>query len=42
MSDNPVVTLSEKAFIEDELKVLSKEDLFAVNEIKRVLSDQEL
>ena len=42
MSDNPIVTLSEKAFIQDELNTLSKEDLFAINEIKRVLEVPEL
>lgn len=42
MSDNPLVTLSEKAFIQHDLNSLSKEDLFAINEIKRVLSDKEL
>lgn len=42
MSDEPIVTITEKALIKEELDSLSKEDLFAIKEIKRVLKSPEL
>jgi hypothetical protein len=42
MDNDPIVTIAEKALIEEELNGLSKEDLFAIEEIKRVLKSQEL
>lgn len=42
MSENPIVTLTAKALIEKELEGLSKEDRWAIDEIKRILSLGEL
>jgi hypothetical protein len=42
MDDNPIVVLSEKAYIQEELMSLPKEDLWAINEIKRLLNSTEL
>jgi hypothetical protein len=42
MSKDPIVTISKKAVIEEELGNISKEDLWSLNEIKRVLKIQEL
>jgi hypothetical protein len=40
--DNPIVTLTEKAFDEEELSKLSREDKWGIEEIKRLLKIQEL
>jgi len=42
MSESPIVTLSEKALDPSELAKLSKEDLWSVQEIKRLLKAKEL
>lgn len=40
--ENPIVKLTEKAFNEDELSKLPKEDRWGIEEIKRLLKSQEL
>lgn len=35
--ENPVVRLAEKAFDQEEISRLSKDDQFAVNELKRII-----
>lgn len=40
--NDPVVTLTEKAFNNTELSILSKEDLWSLQEIKRILKTKEL
>ena len=42
MSENPVVTLSNKALDDNEVAKLSKEDQWSIKEIKRLLKAQEL
>jgi hypothetical protein len=42
MDDNPMVTLTEKAFSQSEIDKLSKEDKWGIEEIKRILKTQEL
>lgn len=42
MSENPIVTLTEKSFDEKELAMLSKRDRWGVEEIKRLLAAGEL
>ena len=42
MSENPIVTLTEKSFDESALSLLSKEDRWGVEEIKRLLAAGEL
>jgi len=42
MSENPIVTLTAKSLNEKDLKELSKEDRWAIDEIKRILSLGEL
>lgn len=42
LSDNPIVKITEKAIDENELSTLSKEDLWGLEEIKRLLKSQEL
>jgi hypothetical protein len=42
MSDSPIVTITEKALIQDEINQLSKSDQWAIEEIKRILRVQEL
>lgn len=42
MSDSPVVRLTDKAFDENVISQLSKEDQYSLQEIKRILSIQEL
>lgn len=42
LSDDPIVNISDKAFDEEALKSLSKDDLRAMKEIKRVLGSSEL
>ena len=42
MSENPIVTLTEKSFDENALSLLSKEDRWGVEEIKRLLAAGEL
>lgn len=41
MSENPVVTLTNKAFDEKYIKMLSDQDKWAIQEIKRLLSSRE-
>lgn len=40
--ENPIVVLTNKAFDESELSKLSKEDRWGIEEIKRLLKNQEL
>lgn len=40
--ENPIVTLTEKAFIKEELDKLSKDDRWGIEEIKRLYKSQEL
>lgn len=42
MSDNPIVTLTQKALDPQEVAKLSKEDQWSIEEIKRLLKSQEL
>ena len=42
MSDNPIVTLTQKALDPQEVARLSKEDQWSIEEIKRLLKSQEL
>ena len=42
MSDSPIVTLSEKAFNEEEMSSLSDQDKWAIQEVKRLLATGEL
>lgn len=42
MSDNPIVTLAQKAFDEDQVKNLSPQDKWAILEIKRLITSGEL
>jgi len=42
MSDSPIVTLSEKAFNEEEISTLSDQDKWAIQEVKRLLTTGEL
>lgn len=42
MSDSPIVTLSEKAFNEEEISSLSDQDRWAIQEVKRLLATGEL
>ena len=42
MDENPIVTLTEKAFDKAEINKLSKEDKWGIEEIKRILKTQEL
>ena len=42
MEENPIVTLAPKAFDQDEVAKLSKEDRWGIEEIKRLLKSQEL
>jgi hypothetical protein len=42
MSDSPIVTLAEKALDKAELDKLSKQDLWSIQEIKRLLTAKEL
>ena len=42
MSDNPIVTLTEKAFDPNEVEGLSSSDKWAIQEIKRILSSREV
>ena len=42
MSDNPIVTLTEKAFDQSALSSLSQEDRWGIEEIKRLLTAEEL
>jgi len=37
-AENPIVTLTEKALDQEEIESLSKEDRWAIEEIKRILS----
>lgn len=40
--ENPIVKLTEKAFDQEEISKLSKEDIWGIEEIKRLLKSQEL
>ena len=42
MSENPIVTLTQKALDHNEIAKLSKEDQWSIQEIKRLLKSQEL
>jgi len=42
MSENPIVTLTQKALDHNEIAKLSKEDQWQIEEIKRLLKSQEL
>ncbi len=42
MSENPIVTLTEKSLSSEELAKLSKEDQWSINEIKRLFKLKEL
>lgn len=42
MSDNPIVTLSSKAFDDEEIKSLPAQDKWALAEIKRLMTSGEL
>lgn len=42
MSDNPIVTLSQKAFNDEEINNLSQQDKWAILEIKRLMTNREL
>lgn len=42
MKDNPIVTLTEKAFDQDAINTLSESDRWAVQEIKRLMTSGEL
>ena len=42
IEENPKVTLTDKAFDKEELAKLSKEDIWGIEEIKRLLKSQEL
>ena len=42
MDDNPIVTLTAKALDKEELSKLPKEDVWSIEEIKRLLKSQEL
>ena len=42
MSENPIVTLTQKALDPQEVTKLSKEDQWSIEEIKRLLKSQEL
>lgn len=42
MSENPIVTLTQKALDPQEVARLSKEDQWSIEEIKRLLKSQEL
>jgi hypothetical protein len=40
-SDNPIVALNDKAFDPEALSTLSKENIWALDEIKRLMQDKE-
>lgn len=40
MSENPIVTLSEKSYDEKEISKLSKEERWSIEEVKRLLSSK--
>lgn len=42
LADDPSVTLTDKAFIDDELKKLSSQELWSLEEIKRLLKKREV
>jgi hypothetical protein len=42
MADSPIVTLSDKAFDDNEIQSLSHQDKWAVQEVKRLLATGEL
>jgi len=42
MSENPIVTLAQKALDPEEVSRLSKEDQWSIEEIKRLLKNKEL
>ncbi len=42
LQEEPVVTLSEKAFIKEEIDKLSNQEIWSLEEIKRLLTTQEL
>jgi hypothetical protein len=42
MEDDPIVTLAEKAFSEPDIKELSVEEKWSLNETKRMLRNKEL
>ena len=42
MSDNPIVTLAQKAFDEEQIKNLTPQDRWAILEIKRLMASGEL
>lgn len=42
MSDNPIVTLAQKAFDEEQIKNLTPQDKWAILEIKRLMTSGEL
>jgi hypothetical protein len=42
LSDNPLVSLTDKAFIDEELSKLNSKDLWSLEEIKRLLKNKEV
>ena len=42
LSDNPSVSLTDKAFIDEELSKLNSKDLWSLEEIKRLLKSKEV
>jgi hypothetical protein len=42
LSDNPEVTVTNKAFIQEELDKLSRQELWSLEEIKRLLKRREV
>lgn len=42
MSDNPIVSLTDKALDKEEISKLSKQEIWSIEEVKRLLSIKEL
>ena len=42
LSEDPEVTLTDKAFIDQELKKLNSQELWSLEEIKRLLKKREV
>ena len=42
MSDDPVVTITKKSLDDEELSKLSKQDQWAISELKRLMLKKEL
>ena len=42
MSDDPVITITKKSLNDKELSKLSKQDQWAIEELKRLMTEKEL